>query len=67
MNHSLESADRATHRKIVAAALLAVVVILGIATAARVNSATGIAEASTVIKAGKPMVLTNRHSEVAVR
>ncbi|MGQ0681133.1 hypothetical protein [Bradyrhizobium sp.] len=67
MNHFIESADRATHCKIVAAALLAAVVIVGIATAARVNSAAGIAEASPVIKAGKPMVLTNRHAEMAVR
>jgi hypothetical protein len=46
MNHSFYSADRSTHLKIVVAALVAGIVISGLAL-------------SSVIKAGKPVAITS--------
>lgn len=60
MNHSMHSADRATHRKIVVVALVAgiAVAVFGIST--RNNSEfTQTAQTSQVVKAGKPVVVTS--------
>jgi hypothetical protein len=60
MNHSIHSADRATHLKIVVVALVA-----GIAVAAfGISARTGVeysqtAQSTHVIKAGKPVVVTS--------
>lgn len=65
MNHSLYSADRATHMKIVVVALLACTMVAGIGIAARVssaNSADGLQRLEAripVIKAGGPVALTD--------
>jgi hypothetical protein len=63
MNHSLYSADRATHMKIVTVALLAGTLVVGIGIAARVsNSSVGSAQLEAqipVIKAGAPMAVTS--------
>lgn len=55
-NFSLFTADRMTHLKVVAVALVCATLVAGIGLAARVESATadGRLEA-TVIKAGKPL------------
>lgn len=56
MNHSIHSADRATHLKIVIAALT--IAIVGSATVLRFNSKPASIETTAVFKAGKPVVLT---------
>lgn len=57
MNHSIHSADRATHLKIVAVALVASIAVaaFGIATRGKVLYT----QTAHVIKAGKPVVVTN--------
>jgi hypothetical protein len=58
MNHSIHSADRATHMKIVVVALVAGIGVAAFGIAARTNidySQT----AAHVIKAGKPVVVTS--------
>ena len=57
MNHSIHSADRATHLKIVIVALMAGIVVAGFGFSARTSS--DYAQTAHVIKAGKPMTLTS--------
>jgi hypothetical protein len=59
-NFSLFSADRMTHVKVVAVALVCATLVAGIGLAARVTdeSADGRLEA-TVIKAGKPLTASS--------
>jgi hypothetical protein len=69
MNHSLLSADRHTHLKIVALALSAAIAVVVIGITARITENTGAAprveSGAPVLKAGKP---TNYTGEVpAVR
>jgi len=64
MNHSLYSADRATHGKIVVAALSAAIVIAGLAVASRVRPDVDAAGTIAVVRAGKPISVT--HATVAV-
>jgi hypothetical protein len=57
MNHSIHSADRATHVKIVVMALVAGIAVAGVAISARTNA--DYSQSARVIKAGKPVVLTS--------
>ena len=57
MNHSIHSADRATHLKIVVMALVAGIAVAGFAISARTNA--DYSQSARVIKAGKPVVLTS--------
>ena len=57
MNHSIHSADRATHLKIVVVALVAGIAVTAMAISARTNSDYG--QTAHVIKAGKPMTVTS--------
>ncbi len=57
MNHSIHSADRATHLKIVVIALVAGIAVAGFGIAARTNS--GDVQTARVIKAGKPVTVTS--------
>ena len=57
MNHSIHSADRATHLKIVVVALVAGIAVAGLGISARTNS--DYTQTAHVIKAGKPMTVTN--------
>ena len=57
MNHSIHSADRATHLKIVVLALVAGIAVAGFGISARTNS--DYAQTAHVIKAGKPVVVTS--------
>jgi hypothetical protein len=67
MNWSIYTADRATHLKIVVVGLLAALLIafIGIA-ASELNRGTDImtAQAPTVIKAGAPVMFTDRSGPV---
>jgi hypothetical protein len=57
MNHSIHSADRATHLKIVVVALVAGIAVAAFGIAARAN--VDYSQTAHVIKAGKPVVITS--------
>ena len=60
MNHSIHSADRATHLKIEAVALVAGIAVAGFGIAARTNADfSQTAQSTHVIKAGKPVAITS--------
>ena len=59
MNHSIYSADRTTHLKIVAMALVAGIGIAGFAISMRSNDLVTTAQATRVIKAEKPVMITS--------
>ena len=57
MNHSIHSADRATHLKIVVVALIAGIAVAALGISARTNA--DYAQTAHVTKAGKPMTVTS--------
>ena len=57
MNHSIHSADRSTHLKIVVVALAAGIAVTAVGITARSDVAD--TRTARVIKAGKPVVVTN--------
>ena len=59
MNHSIYSADRSTHLKIVVVALVAGIAVAGFGISARTSSDEGLTQTARVIKAGKPVVVTS--------
>ena len=63
MNHSIHSADRATHLKIVVVvALVAGIAVAGFGISARTNS--DYTQTAHVVKAGKPMAVTSSGASV---
>jgi hypothetical protein len=66
MNHSIYSADRMTHLKIVVVALVAAIAVAGFSISARTTSDEGLTQtASTrVMNAGKPVVITSSGNSV---
>jgi hypothetical protein len=58
MNHSIYSADRSTHLKVVVVALVAGIVVVGLGISARSNS-DDYAQTARVIKAGKAVTITS--------
>ena len=63
MNHSIYSADRTTHLKIVVLALVAGIAVAGFGISARTLSSDDYAQAR-VVKAGKAVVVTNSGTSV---
>jgi hypothetical protein len=61
MNHSIYSADRATHLKVVAVALVAGIAVAGLGISAR-TSDDGYTQTARVMKAGKPVVVTSANA-----
>lgn len=59
MNHSIYSADRTTHLKIVVVALVAGIAVAGFSISARTISDEGYTQTARVIKAGKPVAITS--------
>ena len=57
MNHSIHSADRATHLKIVAVALVAGIAVAAFGITTRTN--VDYTQTAHVIKAGKPVAVTS--------
>jgi hypothetical protein len=57
MNHSIHSADRATHLKIVVVALVAGIAVAGFGISARTNS--DYTQTAHVVRAGKQIAVTN--------
>jgi len=64
MNHSIYSADRTTHLKIVVAALVAGIAVAGFGISARTSSDDSFAQTARVIKAGKPVAITSSGASV---
>lgn len=64
MNHSIYSADKTTHLKIVAVAMIAGIAVAGFGISARVGSDESYAQNTRVIKAGQPVVVTNSNASV---
>jgi hypothetical protein len=59
MNHSIYSADRSTHLKVVVVALVAGIAVAAVGLSARLSSDDGYAQTARVIKAGKPVTVTS--------
>jgi len=57
MNHSIHSADRTTHLKIVVVALVAGIAVAAFGISARTGS--DFSQTAHVMKAGKPVVVTS--------
>jgi hypothetical protein len=64
MNHSIYSADRATHLKIVVVALAAAVVVAAVGITARVNANDEYAQDARIIKAGQPVAITSSNTSM---
>jgi hypothetical protein len=64
MNHSIYSADRTTHLKIVVVALIAGILVAGFSISARTTSDDGLTQTARVMKAGKPVAITSSTSSV---
>jgi hypothetical protein len=66
MNHSIYSADRTTHLKIVVVALIAAIAVAGFSITARSTSDEGMVQTASarVLKAGKPVVITSSGNTV---
>ena len=64
MNHSIYSADRSTHLKIVVVALVAGIVVAGLGISARTNSDDDYAQTVRVIKAGQPVTVTSSNTSM---
>ena len=64
MNHSIYSADRTTHLKIVVVALIAGILVAGFSISARTTSDDGMTQTARVMKAGKPVAITSSTSSV---
>lgn len=59
MNHSIYSADRTTHLKIVVVALLTAATVAGLGLSLHSHAKTSPAEKTAVLKAGKPMAVSS--------
>jgi hypothetical protein len=59
MNHSIYSADRTTHLKIVVVALVAGILVAGFGISAHNSSDEGYTQTARVMKAGKPVAVTS--------
>ena len=64
MNHSIYSADRPTHLKIVVVALVAGIAVAAVGLSARLNTDDGYAQTAHAIKAGKPITVTSSEASV---
>jgi len=66
MNHSLVTADRTTHLKIVAVSLVAAIAVILVGITARISD-TGTANANGKLEAHGPMLKAGKNSVVTSR
>jgi hypothetical protein len=64
MNHSIYSADRATHLKVVVVALVAGITVAGVGIASRLSSDGGYTQTARVIKADKPVAVSSTNTSM---
>jgi len=64
MNHSIYSADRSTHLKVVVVALVAGIALAGFGISARTGSDEGLTQTARIVKAGKPVVITSSNTSL---
>ena len=64
MNHSIYSADRTTHLKIVVVALVAGIVVAGFGISTRNTTSDDGVQTARVLKAGKPVAVTSSGASV---
>ena len=64
MNHSIYSADRMTHLKVVVVALIAGVAVAGFGISARVNADDGYTQTARIVKAGQPVTITSSNANL---
>jgi hypothetical protein len=64
MNHSIYSADRMTHLKVVVVALVAGIVVAGVGISVRNSSDEGYTQTARVMKAGKPVAVTSSNNSL---
>jgi hypothetical protein len=62
MNHSIHSADRSTHLKIVVVALVAGIAVAALGISARTSSDN--TQTAQVVKAGKPITVTSSNASL---
>jgi hypothetical protein len=62
VNHSIYSADRGTHLKIVMIALVAGIALAGLGLSSRDKGGDGYAHEARIVKAGKPVMVTDSTS-----
>ena len=64
MNHSIYSADRTTHLKVVIVALIAGILVAGFSISMRNSSDEGLTQTARVMKAGKPVMVTTSNNSL---
>ncbi|CCD85673.1 conserved hypothetical protein; putative signal peptide [Bradyrhizobium sp. ORS 285] len=64
MNHSIHSADRSTHLKIVVVALIAGIAVTAFGIAARTNADYSQTASHAPVKAGKAVVVTSSNDSM---
>jgi hypothetical protein len=63
MNHSIYSADRTTHLKVVVVALVAGILVAGFGISTRATTSDDV-QTARVMKAGKPVAVTSSGASV---
>lgn len=64
MNHSIYSADRTTHLKVVIVALVAGIMVAGFGVSARFNTDEGYTQTARVMKADRQIAVTSAGSSI---
>ena len=64
MNHSIYSADRTTHLKVVIIALIAGILVAGFGILMHNSSDEGLTQTARVMKAGKPVMVTTSNNSL---
>ena len=65
MNHSIYSADRTTHLKVVTVALITGILVAGFGIISMRNSSDeGLTQTARVMKAGKPVMVTTSNNSL---
>ena len=64
MNHSIYSADRTTHLRVVVVALIAGILVAGFGILTHNSSDEGLTQTARVMKAGKPVMVTTSNNSL---